>query len=142
MKRNSFVVLGALLLSFIQVSVYADHCYVVGIGGACYFDSLHKDSNKHVYYHCEVGPSYYVKMYNHNVLISGFVPGSGPGAGTLTLTGTDAKEMLDNYYFEVKNHQGHNGSKYVIITSAGPIKCGMGTGGRKMAFPGEFGISK
>ncbi len=134
MKRNTLIGLATLFISCMQMSAFADHCFVSGVGGVCYFDSLSKDNNEHAYYHCKAS-SVYVKMYNHNVLISGFKPN-----GTLTLTGSDVNKMFDNYYFEVMHHDKHNGLKYVAITSLGQIKCTMGTGGRKMVYPGSFGL--
>lgn len=136
MKRNAFIGLSVLLLSFVQMSAYADHCFVSGVGGFCYFDSVSSNASEHAYFHCKASSSLYVKMYNHHVLVSGFKQN-----GTLTLTGGEVSRMLDNYYFEVMNHDGHNGPKFVAMTSLGPIKCTMGTGGRKMVFPGSFGAT-
>jgi hypothetical protein len=141
MKRNSFIFLAPLLFSCLQMSAYADHCYSAGIGSFCYFTGLSNSASEHAYFHCETSGTPFVKMYNHNVLISGFMPVSGAGAGTLTLTGLGVKKMLDDYYFEVMHHEGHSGIKYVLITSLGPMKCSLGTGGRKGVFPGSFGIS-
>lgn len=140
MKKMSFVFYGIMLLLCFQNNAYADHCYSFGVGGVCYFDGLSNSKSPHTYFHCSTSGSLYVKMYNHNVLISGFMPVSGKGAGTLTLSGVGVKHMLDDYYFEVMHHEGHSGLKYVVITSLGPIKCSTGMGSRKAVFPGLFGV--
>ncbi len=141
MKRISFSFFGIIFFTFFQISVFADHCFSLGIGALCYFDSLSDSKSPHAYFHCSASASPFVKMYNHNVLISGFMPVSGKGAGTLTLSGVGVKQMLDDYYFEVMHHTGHSGLKYALITSLGPIKCSMGMGSRKAVFPGLFGVS-
>lgn len=135
MKRNTFIGLAVVLLSFMQMSAYADHCYVSGVGGLCYFDSLSNNQGEHAYFHCKAS-SVYVKMYNHHLLVSGFKHN-----GTLTLTGGEVNRMLDNYYFEVMHHDGHDGLKFVAVSSLGAIKCTMGKGGRQMVFPGSFGVA-
>lgn len=140
MKRYSLILFASILCSMIQVSASANDCFVRGVGGFCYFDSLKRNPGEHLYFHCNTPGTAYVKMYNHNVLISGFMPASGLGAGTLTMTGLGVRQMLDDYYFEVMDHKKHPGLKYVVITSLGPIKCSMGKGGRNAVFPGLFGM--
>ena len=141
MKRNSLIFMGSLVFSLVQLSAYADHCYVAGVGGLCYFTGLSKNASEHAYFHCETPGTLGVQMRNHNVLISGFMPVDGHGAGTLTLNGAEAKRMLNDYYFEVMHHDGHSGLRYVVIASAGPIKCSMGKGGRGSVFPELYGAS-
>ena len=141
MKRFSLTFFGIILFSCLQFSAYADQCLSFGIGGLCYFNGLSNSDSPHAHFHCSTSGSPFVKMYNHNVLISGFMPVAGKGAGTLTLSGVGVKHMLDDYYFEVMHHAGHSGVKYVLITSLGPINCSMGMGSRKAVFPGLFGVS-
>ncbi len=141
MKRISFTFFGIVMLLGLHNLAYADHCYSFGVGGLCYFNGLSNSESPHAHFHCSTSGSLFVKMYNHNVLISGFMPVSGKGAGTLTLSGVGVKQMLDDYYFEVAHHAGHSGLKYVLITSLGPINCSTGMGNRKAVFPGLYGSS-
>lgn len=133
----------ALLCLFLPsiVSAHSDGCHVHGYGGYCYFNSLSRDHNKHLYFHCDTQRgNLLVKLTNHHVLITGHISGRGPAAGTLTLSGLiDVKSALDHYYFEVQDDSHHSGTKYVFIASMGRIHCELGRGGRTSVFPGLFG---
>jgi len=136
MKRNLLIIIATLFVSAVQINAYADYCLIKKIGGFCSFDSLSSTSSPHTYFHCDADKSYYIKIYTHNVLVGGFAAGSG----TLTLTGSDIKKVLNKYYFEVAHHDGHNGFKYIAITSLGSIHCHIGKGERSAVFPGPFAL--
>ena len=137
MKRNSWLICASLLMSLVQINVYADYCFMPGgLAGFCNFENLSSKSSPHSYFHCEANNAWYVKMYTHHVLVGGFMP----GAGTLTLTGSEVQRVLNNYYFEVAHHEGHDGMRYVGFTSLGSFQCSLGTGGRSAVFPGAFAV--
>jgi len=131
----------ALTLSNVANAVPAyNECYSAGPTGMCYFSSLNAHPEKHYYFHCEHSwLSVYVHFANHNLLVSGFTPGGGPGAGTLSVSGLHLGKILDNYYFEVKRDPGHDGTKYVYWVSDWGVKCKLGKGGRPWPYPGIFG---
>lgn len=138
MKRTSVIFLSTIIAALIQINAYADFCLFTGIAGACNFNSLSSNSSPHTFFHCDADNSVYLKIFTHNVLVGGF----GPGAGTLTLTGSEIQKVLSNYYFEVAYDPKHKGLlQYIAATSVGPVRCKLGTGGRPAVFPGAFAIS-
>ncbi len=138
MKRTAVIVFSAIFAAFFQINAFADFCLFTGIAGACNFTSLSSHSSPHAFFHCEAENSIYLKIFTHNVLVGGF----GPGAGTLTLTGSEVQKVLNNHYFEVAYDAKHKGLlQYIAVTSVGPVRCKLGTGGRPAVFPGAFAIS-
>lgn len=137
MKRTSVIYFSLIFAALVQINAYADFCLFTGIAGACNFNSLSSSSSPHAFFNCEADNSVYLKIFTHNVLVGGF----GPGAGTLTLTGSEIQKVLSNYYFEVAYDAKHKGLlQYIAVTSVGPVRCKLGTGGRSAVFPGAFAI--
>ena len=134
MKKSLLILFASALFSLVQVSAYADSCLFAGIAGACKFDSLTSNSSPHAYFHCEADNSFYVKIYTHNVLVGGF----GPEGGKLTLLGSEINKVLKHYYFEVAHDDRHKGTRFIAVTSMGPVRCSLGTGGRTAVYPGAF----
>ena len=137
MKKFIFYILSTLfcLPTFAASNVCLNH----GFSSTCHFDSLNKNPEKIIYYHCNPPLAAFVKMKNHGVLISGFIGGKGSGAGTLSLSGFQMADIFKSYYFAVINDPDRTGDKSVNIVAGGLINCKIGKGGRKSQYPGEFG---
>jgi len=135
MKKILFKTCCTALISLMSVSAFAsiDYC----TDHSCWFWTLTKSPNKTLYFHCKVADGVtHIEFENHNVLVSGFVTGTGPKAGTLTLDGREEVAKLYTSYFEVKDDPNRNrfDPKTVVFKADGKVKCDLSKGGRTVVF--------